>query len=105
MRARLFGSMREFDAVAGVVRADAGDDVRAVANGINNGADDAFLLVVSGRGRLAGGAVDDQSVVAVVDQIRRQSLRTLEVETAVRGEGRDHRGEHPAKRRGDGVRS
>ena len=55
------------------------------------------LLGVGGGRRLAGGAVDDQAVVAVVDQVGGQALGALEVERRRRERG-DHRGEDPAER-------
>jgi len=90
------------DAVVGVVRADAGDDVGAVAHRLQHGAYEfRFLRVAGGRG-LTGGAVDDQAVVACVHQVGREPLGAVEVECAVRREGRDHGGEDPPE---GGLRS
>ena len=58
------------------------------------GVDIGFLRVAGGR-RLAGGPVQDQAVVACVDQVGGKPLGAVEVERAVRREGRDHRGEDP----------
>ena len=57
------------------------------------------LLLVGGGRRLARGAVDDEAVVAVVDEVGRQPLGAVEVERAVGGERRDHGGEHAAEGR------
>lgn len=81
--------------MAGVVRADARDDVGAVADGVQDGPYELVFLRVAGGRRLAGGPVEDQAVVACVDQVRGEPLGTVEVERAVRREGRDHRGEDP----------
>ncbi len=98
----LLGGAGQLDAVAGVVGADAGDDVGPVADRLQYGSYELrFLRVAGGRG-LAGGAVDDQAVVACVHQVGGEPLRAVEVECAVRREGRDHGGEDPPE---GGLRS
>lgn len=73
----------------------AGDDVGAVADRLSHGSYEIrFLRVAGGRG-LAGGAVDDESVVACIHQMGGESLRAVEVKCAVRRERRDHCGEDP----------
>ncbi len=63
-----------------------------------------LLLGVGGGRRLAGGAVDHQPVVALlVDQVGGERGGAVEVERAVGGERRHHRGEQPAERRGAPV--
>jgi hypothetical protein len=92
----------EFDAVVGVVGADAGDDVGAVSDRFQYGSYEIrFLRVAGGRG-LTGGAVDDQAVVACVHQVGSEPLSAVEVECAVRRERRDHGGEDPPE---GGLRS
>ena len=54
-------------------------------------------LVVGERRRLAGGAGDDEPVVAVVLQPAGQDLGGVEVERSVAVEWRDHRGEHASE--------
>ena len=71
--------------------------VAAVADGLEDGPQELVLLGVGGGRRLPRRAVDDQPVVAVVDQVRGEALGAVEVEPAVGGERRDHRGEHPAE--------
>ena len=95
MGAGSLGLAGELDAVPGVVGADPGDDVGAVADGLEHGAYELVLLRVAGGGRLAGGAVDDEAVVAGVDEVGGEPLGAVEVERAVRSERRDHRGEDP----------
>ena len=77
----------QLDGVGGVVGADAGHDLGPVADGLDDRADQPLLLRVGRGGRLPGRAVDDQAVVAVLDQERGEPLGALDVELAVRGEG------------------
>ena len=57
------------------------------------------LLVVEDRGRLAGGAADDERLAALVEQPERELLRRGQVELDVGRERRDHRGEKSAEAR------
>ena len=75
------------------LRAGAGDE-RHVDRGSHRGPE-LHLLVVGQRGGLAGGAGQDEAVVAVVDQPARQRDGAVDVERAVVVERRDHRREHP----------
>lgn len=102
MGAGPLGRTGEFEAVVGVVGADAGDDVGAVADRFQHGSYEVRFLRVAGGGGLTGGAVDDQAVVACVHQVGCEPLRAVEVERAVRREGRDHGGEDPPE---GGLRS
>ena len=56
-------------------------------------------LVVGEHRRLAGGAGDDEAVVAVVLQVAGQRAGDVEIERAVVVERRDHRREHTAETR------
>ena len=96
------GGAGQLDAVAGVVGADAGDDVGPVSDRFEDGPYELVLLRVAGGRGLAGGAVDDQAVVACVHQMGGEPLGAVEVESAVRREGRDHGGEDPPE---GGLRS
>lgn len=78
------------------------DDVGPVSHGFQYRPYElVFLRVAGGRG-LAGGAVDDQAVIACVHQMGGEPLGTVEVECAVRRERRDHSGEDPPE---GGLRS
>src|SRR5664279_772524 len=85
--------------MAGVIGADAGDDGGAVADGLDDGSQQASVLGHGRGGRFAGGAADDETVIALIDQVAGHSLRCVEVEIAVGGERRDHSGQHTPKRR------
>lgn len=102
VRTGVLGGAGQFDAVAGVVGADAGDDVGPVSDRVEYGSYELVFLRVAGGGRLARGAVDDEAVVAGVHQVGREPLGAVEVERAVRRERRDHRGEDPPE---GGLRS
>lgn len=102
MGAGALGGAGEVDAVPGVVGADAGDDVRPVSYRFEHRPYELVLLRVTGGRGLAGGAVDDQPVVACVHQVGGEPLGAVEVESAVRREGRDHSGEDPPE---GGLRS
>jgi hypothetical protein len=52
------------------------------------------LLVIGERGRLTGGAGDDQAVRAVLDEVARDCTGAFEVERAVLGERGHHRRDH-----------
>ena len=68
MRADLVGLARQVDRVGRRVRAGAGDDGGAVADGAEGDPDQLDALVVGERRRLAGRACDDDPVGAVIDQ-------------------------------------
>jgi len=90
----------QFPAVSGVVGAGPGHDRGAVPYRLDDRAQQAVLLLVGGGRRFAGGATDDQAVVAhLVDQIGGEAGGPIGIKCPVSGEGRDHRGQHPAERR------
>jgi hypothetical protein len=93
---RLLGQV---DRVGRVERTDAGDDLRPVSDRLDHRLQQPQLLVVAGRGRLAGRPVDDESVVALlVDEVRGEVGRGDEVEGPVRRERRHHGRDEPAER-------
>ena len=98
VRAGLLGAAGQLDGVMGVVGARARDHPGPVPDRLDDGADQALLLVVAGRGRLTGRPADHQAVVAVVDQVGGDPLGRVEVEPAVGAERGDHRGEDAAER-------
>ena len=101
VHAEPLGRPRLLDRVRGVVGADAGDDGRAVADGVHHRLEDGVLLAVADGRRLPRRAEDDQAVVRLpVDQVRGQLLRAGEVDRAVLGERGDHRREHAPERPG-----
>ena len=79
--------LREMDGMRGVVRAGAGDDGRALADGLARGREEEELLLVAQRRRLAGRAADDDAVRAIVDEIRREVAEAVDVDRAVRLNG------------------
>ena len=83
--------------MARVVRAGAGDEGH-VDRRPDRGPE-LHLLVVGQRGSLAGGAGEDETVVAVVDQPASQRDGAVDVERTVVVERRDHRREHPTEAR------
>ena len=101
MRAGLLRLPGELDRVRGRVRARAGDHAGAIADRLEGCADEGNALVLAeGRG-LAGRAVDDDAVGAVVHEERAQLLVAVEVDAAVRVERRHGRGQHLAEHPGD----
>ena len=78
----------ELDGVRGVVRADARDDPRAVADGPDDDFEEARLLLIRGGRRFAGGAGDDELVVAEVDEMGGGRFDDRVVDGPVLGEGR-----------------
>ena len=98
------GLAREFESVRGVVGAHTGYHGGPIADCFNHGTNQGRLFGISGRGCFAGSAVDDQTVLALIDQPRRQRLSSVEVHGALGIKGRDHRGQQTTKRRvGSGV--
>ena len=85
----LAASLVRCDRVGGVVADGAGDD-RDV-DGLDDGGEHAQLLVVGQRRRLAGGAADDEAVVAFRNQVPGQLLGDVEVDRAGGVERGDHR--------------
>ena len=80
-----------------VVGARAGDHRRAAADFVHGDAEEVELLAVAQGRRLAGRAADDDPVGAILDEERRKLAESLEVDCAVRPEGRDHRGDDGAE--------
>ena len=83
--------------MGGRVRAGAGDDRRAVADGVDDGGVELELLLVGERRRLARRPGDDQPVRAVVDEELGQLAELVEVDRAVGMERRHARGEDLAE--------
>jgi hypothetical protein len=90
--------------VPGVVRPRSGDHEGPLADRVDDGADQVGLLRVVGGRRLARRAADDEAVVAVVDQVRRQRGGRVEVDRPVVPHGRDHRRQQGAEGTGCSVR-
>src|SRR5690606_31878155 len=90
---------REFQGVLRVVGSGTGDDHAAVADPVEERAQQLALLFVARRPRLAGRPVDDQAVVApLVDQVGREARGAVVVDAAVGQERGDHGGQHPSER-------
>ncbi len=96
--AELGGLLGELDAVGRRVRADARDDDRVGTDGLAHGGEDVAVLAHAGGRRLPRRAGDDHAVVTGGDEVRRDGGGAVEVDRAVRGERRGHRGEHAAER-------
>ena len=96
--ARPLGRLGQAHAVRRVVGARTGHHGGAIADRGHDRPHELGLLVVGRGGALAGGAVEDQAVVAQLDQVRRQLLGALQVERALGVERRDHGGEHAPER-------
>ena len=79
--------------MARVVGARAGDDGRAVADGVERRREELELLVVGERRALPRRACDDDAVGAVVDEMHRELPELVEVDRAVAVERRDDRGQ------------
>src|SRR6266542_511064 len=92
--AGLLRELGQLDRLGGRIGRGASHHPAGVPRRLDHGGPQAALLVMGQRGRLACGASDHQRVGAVVQQVPRQALRTPEVEGAVGGERRRHRGEH-----------
>ena len=88
----------QLDRVGGGVGADARDDARAVADRVLDRAQDLAVLGHRGGGALPRRAADDDAVVAVVDEVRRDPRGAVEVDAAVLVERGGHRGEEAAER-------
>jgi hypothetical protein len=84
-------SLGEVHRVRRVVGARAGDD--RDGDRLDDRREQAEPLVVGEHRRLAGGAGDDEAVVAVVLQVAGQAAGLVEVERTVVVERGDHRGE------------
>jgi hypothetical protein len=98
VRPGLLRRPRQLDAVVGVIGAHPGDDVRPVPHRLDHSPEHGLLLRVAGGGRLAGGATDHQTVVALlIDKVGGKPRGTLGVERTVRLERGHHRGEEPAE--------
>jgi hypothetical protein len=67
--AGLFGLARQVHGVGGVVGADRRDDGGPVADGVDHDTHQLGLLVIGRGGRLTGGAVEHDAVVAQVDEV------------------------------------
>ena len=101
-QARCAGLLRlpcELRGVRRVVRADAGDDVGAVAHRLDDRPDEALLLLVGGGRRLTGRAGHDDPVAAAVDEMCREGPDGVCVERPVGSERGDHGREHAPERR------
>ena len=95
------------DRVGRVIGPDPSHDGGAIPHRLEDGRKHGLVLRVSLGGRLACGAVDDETVVLqLVDEVHGELLGTVQVERAVGEERRDHRREHDAEgrlgRRGSG---
>ena len=78
--AQFGGRRRQLQSVFSVEGANAGEDLRPVADRIKHHAQQVRLLCVGGRWRLSGRTADHQSVVAdLIDQIARESGRCVQV--------------------------
>ncbi len=89
--AGLRGFFGQLDRVVRIISGRSGDDGRALAERRFDRTEKRQLLISFERGRLAGGAGDDHSVVAAVDEKLRQADGFVDVDRALRIEGRDHR--------------
>lgn len=98
MCTRLRSEPRSFTGMDGVIAGRARDHHCAVTYGVDNRLDYQLLFVVGRRRRLTGRAVDDESVVALVDQVGSEPLRGVQIEGQVFAEGRHHGGDHAAQR-------
>ena len=99
--AELVRRLGQVDRMRRRIRAGAGDDGRAVADGLDRRADQVEPLgVLEGRA-LARRAGDDDPVGAVVDEVLRKPLEGVEVDRAVGAERRHDRGEHAPEHAGD----
>ena len=96
--ADLVGRARQLDRVVRVVGADAGDHMGPVTDSLDDRAEQSLLLLVRGGRRLTCGAVDDEAVVAEVDQLDGKRGRGLLVERAISVERSDHGGQHATER-------
>lgn len=76
--------------MCGDVVAGAGDDLRPLADDTADDADEFDLLVVGRRRRFAGGAGDDEHVVAELDEVVRHLLHGRIVDAAVALEWSHH---------------
>src|SRR6478736_6806335 len=88
----------QLDRVGGGVGADARNDARAVADRVLDSAEDLAVLGHRGGGALPRRPADDDPVVAVVDEVRRDPRGALEGDAAVLVERGGHRGEEAAER-------
>ena len=98
------GTLGEGDGVAGVVRAGAGDNRAAVAELLLDLLPEAGLLVVAQEGCLAGGAGNDNSLVASADEGGGEAAGEDVVDLALGGVGGDHGGEESTDLGHDALR-
>src|SRR6478735_8992670 len=98
--ADLLGLAGQLHRVGGGIGADPRDDARAVTDRVLHGAEDLTVLGHRRGGALPGRPADDDPVVAVVDEMRRDPSGPLEVDAAVLVERGGHRGEEAAERDG-----
>ncbi len=99
MRPGLRGAVGEVCGVARVVRARAADDGCVRADLVEDGLEELDRLVIGERGPLAGRSRDDDAVRAVLDQVRGELARALDIERAIVGKRRDHRRQDSFERR------
>jgi hypothetical protein len=97
VRPGLVSLLGEVDRVRGGVRAGACDHGRPVSDRVERGAHQLHALLLGERGRLAGRAVDDDTVGAVVDEERAELSIAVVVDGAVRVERRHGRGQNLAE--------
>jgi len=95
----LCGGPGAFDRVGSVVAAGAGDDVGPVTHSVNDDTDKVNLLGVRGGGRLTGRAVDNQTVVTVVNEVHSQLRGAFQVERTIGFHRGDHGREDSAEQR------
>src|SRR5450631_2486159 len=81
--AGLGGGPGALDRVSGVVAAGAGDDAGPMTHRVDDGPDEVHLLGVRRGGRLTGGAVHDQSVMALVHEVHGQCRSAFQVKRAI----------------------
>ena len=93
----------ELDGVGGVVGAGPGD--HRDGDRLGDRPPQVPLLVVGQHRRLAGGAGDDEAVVAVLDEPAGEGGGAVEVQGAVRRERCHHGGQHGAETAGAGHQS
>ncbi len=90
----LVRQLRQMDGMAGVVRAGAGDDGRAVSDRLDGRREQLELLLVGERRALARRPCHDDPVGAVVDEMHRELAELRHVDRAVRVERRQDRGQN-----------
>ncbi len=91
---RLLG---QADGRGGVVLAGAAQDLRTVAHGLHDGAEQVQRLACVQGGGFAGGPGDHEPAAAVVDEVGCQPLGCGQVKTAIGVERRRHGGQQCGK--------